>query len=102
VTPVESTNIVTSAVASCAAPVSGEVRAWVRPLRRTLAPIFATAKGTTLPICTVPAGPAVTDASNVYMRGRTAVSYLRTVEKQQSTTGVGFGAIPVRTWSPPV
>jgi len=99
---VESTNIVTSAVASCAAPVSGEVRAWVRPLRRTLAPIFATAKGTTLPICTVPAGPAVTDASNVYMRGRTAVSYRPTVEKQQSTTGVGFGAIPVRTWSPPV
>jgi hypothetical protein len=36
------------------------------------------------------------------MRGRTAVSYLPTVEKQQSTTGVGFGAIPVRTWSPPV
>jgi hypothetical protein len=36
------------------------------------------------------------------MRGRTAVSYRPTVEKQQSTTGVGFGAIPVRTWSPPV
>jgi hypothetical protein len=102
VTPVESTYNVTSAVASCAAPVSGEVRAWVRPLRRTLAPIFATAKGTSLPIYTVPAGPAVTDASNVHMRGRTAVSYLPTVEKQQSITGVGTGAIPVRTWSPPV
>jgi hypothetical protein len=82
--------------------VSGEVRAWVRPLRRTLAPIFATAKGTSLPIYTIPAGPAVTDASNVHMRGRTAVFYVPTVEKQQSTTGVGIGAIPVRTWSPPV
>ena len=98
----ESTYIVTSAVASCAAPVSGEVSAWVRPLRRTTAPIFATAKGTSLPISRVPAGPAVTDASNVHMRGRIAVSYLPTVQKQQSTIGVSYGAIPVRTWSPPI
>ena len=98
----ESTYIVTSAVASCAAPVSGEVCAWVRPMRRTTAPIFAAAKGTSLPISTVPASPAVTIASNVHMRARIAVPYLPTVQKQQSTTGVGDGAIPVRTWSPPI
>jgi hypothetical protein len=50
----------------------------------------------------VPAGPAVTGGSTVHIRERNVVTYLPTVEKQQATYGVVFGAIPVRTWSPPV
>ena len=98
----ESTYILTSTAASCAAPVSGEGRAWVRPVRRTLVPTFASAQGTGLPIFMVPAGPAVTGGSTVHTRERNVVTYLPTVEKQQATNGAVFGAIPVRTWSPPV
>lgn len=98
----ESTYIMTSTAASCAAPVSSEVRTWVRPVRRILVPTFASAQGTGLPISMVPTGPAVTGGSNAHIRERNVVTYLPTVEKQQATNGVVFGAIPVRTWSPPV
>jgi hypothetical protein len=78
----------------------GDTRAWVRPARRRLAPIFASAQGTRLPIGGFMAGPSVAGI-DVHVRGCSVVSYLPTVEKQQAT-GAGFGVIPVRTWSPPV
>ncbi len=97
----ESTYPVTSAaVLPVAAPVSDDARCWIRPLRRTLAPAFGPVKGTRMSIVGSLAGPSVAGtAANACERY--VVSILPTVEKQQAT-GAAFGAIPVRTWSPPV
>lgn len=113
-----SRDLVTSAVASCAAPMSDTPlptfgRAWAVLERTTQAPVGASAQGTRLPMLgsqLEPTGAGVARrmrSTNVHYLAMTSIpstvptTTVPTTTKQLATTGADSGVIPGRTWSPP-
>lgn len=121
--PVLSKDLVTSAVASCAAPMSDAPlptfgRAWAVLERTTQVPVGASAQGTRLPMLgsqLEPAGVGIARrmrSTNVHYLAMTNIpstvptstvptTTVPTTTKQLATTGADSGVIPGRTWSPP-